>query len=214
MNKTTELDNLYKVWQEKVPSYKSQFIYDGIINEKKYDQNETKVLFIAKESNDDTQAEWDYREWWSKEIKYRFVHRISEWAYGFLNNFPNLETIDYEKQLEAIQSIAFMNIKKIGGGSISDYDDIRKHLIRDKDFLLREIEIIDPDIIVGSLTWSDLWDTLLDEDKQKIMINGIEVFRWKTMKVIDYYHPSNQYPRSMNYALLKSIYETQEFKNL
>ena len=58
------------------------------------------------------------------------------------------------------------------------------------------------------------WDVLFEGPKQKVLINGIEVFRWKNIKVIDYYHPSNQYPGSMNYALLKSIIESEQFIKL
>ena len=44
-----------------------------------------------------------------------------------------------------------MNLKKVGGGASVNYDVLKRTIITEKDLIVKEIKIIEPDIIIGSI---------------------------------------------------------------
>lgn len=80
MNINNALDELFDRWTKARPEYSGKFVMDGFINQEQYKKEPIRILFIAKEPNDNEQKGGDFREWWSEEVKYGFSHCISEWA--------------------------------------------------------------------------------------------------------------------------------------
>ena len=156
-SKTELLNDLFDRWENTIPEYQGKFVKDGIVDEQLFAFAQTKVLFIAKEPNNPNQDAGDFREWWRDEIAYTFSYRIAEWSYGLLNNFPQYDDIWANKGFahKAIQSIAFMNIKKSGGLGNSEYDRMLEHLEKNFDFLHQQIDIISPDIIITGTSWTE-----------------------------------------------------------
>ena len=214
--KTEQLNELFDSWVQQFPKYKGKFIKDGIIDENIYDLQKIKLLFITKEPNNPDQNDSDFRIWWSKEVKYSFSHRICEWAYGFQKGFPPIVEIPYdnEKRREIMKSIAFMNLKKSGGKASADYKEIERVLIEEKDLLLQEIFIINPNIIIGGLGKTDYWKYLFPTVEFKDSGFDIKVARVGGWKLIDFYHPSYRVPRSMSYALLGAVSKSKVFTEL
>ena len=93
MTATEKLNALFHRWQVEFPDYQGKFTKDGINNEAVFNNQKLKLLFLAKEPNDPDQGGGDFREWWSEEVKYSFSHRICEWAFGLLNEFPPVEDL-------------------------------------------------------------------------------------------------------------------------
>lgn len=214
MSKTEELDKLFVRWEEEFPKYKGKFKKDGIVYESTFEKQKLKLLFIAKEPNDPDQNKDDFREWWSKEVKYSFSHRICEWAYGFQNNFPPLDGLSDDARLEVMQSIAFMNIKKSGGGATANDVLIKKTLVEESHLLIEEINIIEPTIIIGGIGNANYWKELFPDIQLIDSGFDIEVARVNNYKLINYYHPSYRVPRAMSYALLGMVSNSRIFKEL
>ena len=57
-------------------------------------------------------------------------------------------TSDYNELCEALKSVAFMNINKMGGTNTTKDENLRKYYEKYKEFIKKEIEIIKPKIIV------------------------------------------------------------------
>lgn len=216
MTTTQKLNELFHRWQTEYPEYQGKFASDGIINETLYNNQKLRLLFIAKEPNDPEQNGGDFRNWWSEEVKFSFSHRICEWAFGLLNSFPPLNALSYDnkERVQILNSIAFMNLKKIGGGSGADHEVIKEVVSRERLLLSEEIEIIKPHIIVGGLGNSELWEPLFPGIKFEDTGFDIKVARYNSYKIIDYYHPSYRVPRAMNYSLLGRVYESKVFQQL
>lgn len=220
-NKNQRLNKLFEDWRNR---YKKadNFVKDGIINEALFESTSQKILFITKEPNDPKQEGTDFREWWKKEVFYGFSYRIAEWAFGILNNFPPYDEIwpkqngkyDDSKGLEAIQSIAFMNIKKSGGVGIANNVTIGDHIEKYKDLIKKQISIIDPDIIVLGLSWTAKSKLIFPGIKWIKSGYGIPVAKYDTYTVIDFYHPSARNGLAASYCLLKCIFNTDIYKNL
>ena len=226
------LNKLFEEW--KMTSSHQNFFADGIINENEFKKSSQKVLILTKEPNYPpeevkTESKHDYRSWWSNEdgLYDRFTYRVAEWAHGILNEFPKYDDIwpvtaknkyDCSRVLKALASIAFVNIKKSGGKGSSNQADINQYLKDHKDLILRQIEIIQPDIIVQGLTWDSTVKGLYGELNWHKTGYTIEVarFRYKKInaKIIDFYHPSTRSSAAALYCLLEKVYESKVFQDL
>ena len=216
MTTTKKLNKLFDIWVQRFPKYKDTFVADGVIDEKVFNRQNLKILFIAKEPNDPEQEGGDFREWWQEEVKYSFSHRICEWAYGILNDFPPIEELPYDNDLRVrvMRSIAFMNLKKNGGGANADHESIQSVLENERELILEEISIIKPELIIGCIGRSKLWNILFPGIKFLNSGFDIKVARLGPYKFIDFYHPSYRVPRAMSYCLLGRVFNSDLFKGL
>ncbi len=216
MTATEKINALFHRWQEEFPEYQGKFNKDGINNEEVFNNQKLKLLFLAKEPNDPEQGGGDFRDWWAEEVKYSFSHRICEWAFGLLNGFPPVETLSYDnkERVQIMSAIAFMNLKKSGGSANADHDVIREVVTRESHLILEEISIIDPHIIVGGLGNTEFWSLLFPDIQFANSGFDINVAKYGSYRIIDYYHPSYRVPRSMSYCLLDRVFNSDVFLEL
>ena len=216
MTKKEQLNKLYTKWEAETPDYQGKFIKDGINNDDFYFKASTKILFLTKEPNNPKQEAGDFREWWKEGLKYTFSHRLAEWSYGILNDFPEYEQMWHDKEWfkKAIFQVAFMNIKKVGGKGQSNCAEMEKHLTQNKKWLLKQIEIIEPEIIITGLTWKKLRNQLFDNVEWKNSGYNIAIGKFNNAKVIDFYHPSSRNAAAASYSLLENVINSESFKEL
>ena len=218
--RTERLNKLFDEWKQKRRKEAECMCLDGIVCEDNYESANPKLLFIAKEPNNPKGPAFDFREEWRREVKYAFAIRLCEWAYGVWNCFPPLSEFDAlaeADKLEVMSYISFMNLKKVGGPGKADQEEIRSTTDRDKDLLRRQIEIIDPDVIIGGVGRGDsrLWSLLFHGIAFQDCGFDICVARVGHRRVIDFYHPSyHNVPRAMSYSLLGRVFQSDEFKRL
>jgi hypothetical protein len=204
ITKTEQLNTLFDRWQ--VLHNENGFKRDGIINEELF--SKPYILFVCKEPNDPDQKPGDYRDWWNNEMTYAFSKRIGDWAYGIINGFPPYQSFSDDQAHQALKSVAFMNVKKVGGGARANHDEILNWIERDHALLHEEIEIINPSVIICSLGFSHitkkLFNNISDNDWQDAGY-GIPYAKLKDRLIIDFYHPSVPAPGVMSYVLLEKI---------
>jgi len=218
MTKNEELTKLFKKWKRAIEKNEGKdvvFISDGIIDEKQFNKTKPKILFLGKEANDEKSKEdWDFREEWANDkCRWRHARQVRRWAYGILNDFPPFEEVEDIPPQNALLQIACMNLKKTGGGSSSKYDEIEEHTTKYIKYIREQVSIINPDIIIGGIKGYGLWDDLLGHDLEITYVEGIATFPWGKATAINFYHPSNRYPHSMQYALLSRIFKSPEFSH-
>lgn len=222
-SKTERLNKLFEKWQERNstnnPELQSGFKLDGIINEQEFNKQEKKLLFIAKEPNDPEWNGGDYRKEWPDKANYRFADRIAALAYGCLNDFPPLS--DYRKdeatnKSKMLQAVAFMNLKKTGGGGQANNDLIANIISNEKDLIIQEIEIIEPDIIIGGIGINSPYWKILFNDELSLENCGydVRVGTWRKTKVIEFYHPSIRATPAMLYCLLQQVMSSHKYGDL
>ena len=216
-SRTDSLNELFTRWENEFDEYSGKFKKDGINNEDLFKLAKYKILYITKEPNNPNQAGGDYREWWKEGIKYGFSQRISEWSYGILNDFPPIDNFrrDSEKLLNALHSVAFMNIKKTGGKGNSNYKEMMRHLEMNIKNLHKQIDIIAPDIIItGIINWKDFRTKLFPNTKWIESGFSIAIGRSGKAKVIDFYHPSSRNAPAASYSLLQNVIQSKPFQQL
>ena len=135
--------------------------------------------------------------------------KVAIWTQAIYNAFnDNICEYDDEvlrsKEKEIIDRIAVVNVKKSNGGSESEYEDLKKYALEDRLEIKRELEIIQPDIIVCGNNLS-LLKLVLGEELQNDDTWDNMLALWKDTLVLDYYHPAVHYPNRVNYYALMAI---------
>lgn len=216
--KTDQLNKLFLEWEKEIEEYQGHFIKDGINNEEKFQATKPKILFITKEPNNPKKDEGDFREWWRNELRYTFSNRIAEWSYGIFKEFPPYDKIKNEKQkkLDAMHSIAFMNLKKSGGKGSADNNEISRHVELNQTFIRKEIKIISPEIIILGVSTKSLRTQIFPELEDKWNNSGYDVAisKLSEIKVIDFYHPSSRNGAAASYSLLQNVYNSDAYESL
>ena len=203
MNKTESLDRLFEKWRMKYAN--EEFAEDGIVNEHLWKTAKTKILFLLKETND-----------YSKDFRVLVNNKpwsvIGYWAYG-LQNITSSTIAPFSEARKdsnwkcSCRSSALMNIKKSPGVSAADMDVIQKAAESDHEFILEEIDIIQPDIIVccGTLNVCRLF---LPFDSFKSKGPDERCYYYQDAIWIDYCHPSARFYRhDMMYYTLMVLYQ-------
>lgn len=202
----TQFEELYKI--KNLHDCDNVLIKDGIINPVLFNKQHTKILFIAKEHNylgtiNQIDYEADYRAWWNLHVRYTFSHRISEWAYGILNNFDTTyEQITYEQKFDSLRSISFINVKKSSGKSVSKSKIICDYIIQSRQLLRQQIKEISPTIIICCFRDDYYIEHLFGTKLIKAVSNKFSHGKWNNTDVINFYHPSSRKNKYQLYELM------------
>lgn len=199
-----EFDSIISNYEkDKLPVPKK--IRDGIINEEVFLKQEKRILFICKDHNSTGDyEEGDARKWMNDYVNYNFSHRIAEWSHGILNNFPNLYDINEEQKLQALRSIAFINLKKASGVSSINGKELYTYYTSGFVHLQKQIQIINPTIIICCLGWDGYIKELLT-DPEEIFIGRRTHYKKGETIALNYYHPSFRASKEKSYKNLSEL---------
>lgn len=235
IDKCSEITTLFDYWekvQECDPNYDDQttgihissFTEDGIVDKNKWETTEKgkKVLYILREANGSrsiVDGKVDKGNFWFKEciennigLDNRIFKRIVQ-----MQKIIEVKGND----TEVLKQTAFMNINKRGGLSAVDWKVLNNYAITYKDFIKKEIEIIDPDIIVCCGTYWTLVDQIYGVyDKQQEEWKDRWVYTYKLklnnkdVVVYNMWHPSARKSNEGYTKRFDSIYNHGNCKKL
>jgi len=234
------LEELFAVWKNKSPSGvltytdeeterrlqidhgKKGFIADGLISCEDWSRQKRKVLFVLKEAYCDNVSEFKLCDRLREEGPWGSIwNRCAEWSYGITESsvaspIPAYPDLDREKANEYLRRVAILNLKKSDGWSSSSLAEIEKYADYDRDEIKKEIELINPDIVVCGYVFSVLQNCVYEKS---LMGVGEFAGKWnnnwyywttaltgRPTLVIDFYHPANHFPAVMNYYAMTGIY--------
>ncbi len=185
-------------------------LIDGVIDPDAYLVSKYKILWILKEPYDDfdengnPQSEgWDYRKDLRENLyaykAYATWRRIAYTSYAILNDCAYDDMDDLQKDenvndtvFDTVKSIAFINVKKVPGGKSTLPTNLRSAYLLNKELLLKQIEVCNPDVVIGGGTMPlFLRDLNLEEHKEEG--NNLKYYIKDSRVYIDAYHPS--YPK-------------------
>jgi hypothetical protein len=180
-NKVEEINTLIK---EKIFSENPdelEPIYDGIIDIERYFDSKYKILWILKEPYDEDGGGWSvtglnkYKKFQDFGGGKKTFRPMIYTSWGILNNFcqwDNMGNVEEEPEmLEALKSVAYINIKKLPGDTKSIESTIANAYQKDKEILLKQIKDYNPDIIIGGSTLHHFYDDL-GISKEEMQRNG------------------------------------------
>ena len=134
------------------------FVRDGIINLESWKKQKVRICFILNEAGGrnemeqypdgfDLAAEWNERGSFSK-----FMFKLCVWtkaiqdAFGAPITYKKADVLKIRDDL--IRSIAVVNVKKSDGQRRSDFEVLKHFANEDADELRRELELVNPNIII------------------------------------------------------------------
>ncbi len=177
--------------------------YDGVINPEMYCQAPIKILWILKEVNDD--GGYCQRKAFNKSIEnlmkdrkdwYRTLDPIIYTTYSLLNGFMLWDEMDYIKDnpqmIDVLKQISYINIKKEAGGSVSFNDVLSKAYQKNRNIIINQIELSNPEVIICGNTLEFLMDDLKINKEELTAIDNIEYIIQGSRLIINAYHPNQR----------------------
>lgn len=172
-SQTPALEKLFDEWAKKHAELVSKeppyslpgeppfggFVRDGIINLENWKKQKARICFILNEAGGrfdmvhypdgfDLAAEWNEKGSFSK-----FMFKLCVWTKAIQDAFSAVPETYVKTQVsnirdELIRSIAVVNIKKSDGQRKSDFEALRRFANEDAEELKRELELVNPNIII------------------------------------------------------------------
>lgn len=224
-----QLNELFVEWMECLNNEEKQlFCKDGLMlkaykTEKSidtlWDESSRRVMFILKDKNtpdgDDTRL-WLVDGIHGKETrnlsggnvgKTGFIPNIARMLYGLTQETIGFNQLDMQKVIGVWNTVpfAFVEAKKLAGYSTVGKPQIEKALAKEGNFLLREIEILHPNIIVCCDAEDTQFDYITSEFEKK-----------EKGEIIEYKYPEKphfvcglRYYPMLNKVVIKSFHPTR-----
>jgi len=206
---------------------KEYLIRDGITNQERYRDVNPKILWVLKEPNlgGKQRAKWSHRDFHKDGVadytEWRNTYQpIIKVVYGILNNcfahgkLPEITDDATIEEMNVLEYIAIINIDKRGGAPQSEQSKINNVYVALKEFLLQQIDAINPDIIINSSrVWNLFTDLVPKENRKKLGVQNLSYGKTEEGKfVIHYYHPNQRTVKEWQYCnnilqVIKKRYE-------
>lgn len=211
---TSAMSALFDEWRPLVETDAGHFVEDGIICEEAWSRATRKVLFLLKEPNgycgeygplNELLRKAAARNSTSKMWDRPTFHNVGRWTFGLLNysgEVPDYDTANAGRKT-AVLGCAYINIKKSSGGARAT-KDVEVHAEKYAEFLKRQVDIIQPDIVVCGGTYKML---------KKYVYPGMvrvshRVHQLEGLLFINAYHPGYVAKREILYdQILSSFHE-------
>ena len=198
----TKLD--LKISKIRNPMNGSYAILDGAVDLEKYLNSEYKIAWILKEVNSaEDEGGWDMRsaiqdlktesgikKGWEKTFA-----PICYATYGIFHDKQWEEIPNYWDKPEIVdilKNIVYLNIKKTTGVSVAIHNDLNNFYHENKEILLKQIEIYNPEIVICGNTFQFLQNDLDLKGFKLVKFTDSNLCAYISDKRIylDGYHPS------------------------
>ena len=215
-------NQLFEEWSKD----RKNFAKDGA--GKNFESQKTKLIFVGKETND-TDNKFDWREYLddgvfhkSNNKPFATFYNIYRWSKFLLDapmTFEEYKIIEKnkEKRIELFSKIAFMNIKKESGKSVSDPDEIIQIGLNDKEFLSKQLDLYlnNNDIkilfVLGDGIYTPIKEIIKEkyQRKEKLFLNKndrfVEVYN-DNLFIVKFYHFS-RCGLDKGFELIQKVYD-------
>ncbi len=190
-----QLKDLMAEWKQSIPKNET-FSSDGIVDLLSWQKADKKILVLLKETNDYSGSITDLiREVVKKEKSSgefwgaMTFHTVGKWLYGLekleKGIYPTLKEAKKHRK-KSLLNCAYMNLKKSTGGSSTSFKQLEKATIRDKDFIRKEIEIIQPKIVICGGTYGLVKKHIFPELERV----SPRIHKFNDIIFINAYHPA------------------------
>lgn len=197
------MNDIWQKWEEHYSSRgisPTRICRDGILNREQFGKDHNRLLFVMREVNN-----WEggnLENLLKDGPKYQMWHTISRWAAGILKSFPDYDSINnYQAMRDALSQVASINLKKTSGQSYSDEAQINAYAFQDRQFLVSQIEEINPTLVIACGTFNQLiWLLQLKVDPDSPCSRPV-LDNMRRFWVVPWRHPSRADNRKTYYAL-------------
>ena len=195
--RSNKLEDLFAEWVKSYPAtHQGDFHRDGIVHEGLYLREATRVLYIVLEPNSkggryDQHRGADLRILWGDiGLGKSFDLNLARWTAILLDGATKYFTPDAEHAKQQLRRVAIVNLKKLAGSGTANREAITVHAWRDKDYLRRQVAIVQPTLVVTcGVPANRLFGWIIYDDPLK-EIPEESVWTHKSFHVLPVNHPS------------------------
>ena len=212
-NYNEKLDGLFKEWEAKSMANGDGVISkDGLMLKQHTDVNELweqspkRVMFLMKDQpngwGDDTRkwlvlSDEDHKAKRNRAASPMFLKRLALLLYGFTHNMTDYWAVDENEAVKCFNEVpfAFVEAKKQSGDTSVSDDEMDAYIERYKDFLIEEIAILEPNIIVccGGPQYHFALNTFYKKENLECIDQNAYYDKDKNVLVIYSPHPSKPF---------------------
>lgn len=213
LNLNKEENKLFDEWKTK----HKEFVPDGLVNVNSYVFARPKITVILKEVN--AKNSFDLMSFVRKGAEGgKTWNNISRWIANILYD-KDYDEVDYMGEKERkkyLAPISVINLKKTPGGGTANNSEIDKFAKADREFIKKQLEIYDPDIIICGGTGDMLIESVLNLDNNNwiYLSNYLSYLIYKDKLIVKTYHPDSRISKkdlSENVALpIKDILKNKK----
>jgi hypothetical protein len=212
-NYNEQLNDLFREWKkESEKNNEPAFCCDGLMYKCKsgdpknevdeplvdelWDKSKKRIMFLMKDPKEDS---GDSRTWINdggvRYVTLKLFKVLAYWLYGLSNakngKTADLETITYEKLVDCFNKIPFAYIeskKQAGKSSVKDAV-LSSYISRYRDYLIKQIEILNPNVIIccGKPQYDFVLQLFSGAEK---IDDNIFYHKEKQKLIFNSYHPS------------------------
>lgn len=226
--KKLSMEEPYEMMHE--PPY-GKFVRDGIVNPDKWAIQEPKICFIMPEAGGyadveaypnghDLAAQWKEKGCFTP-LMFKFAIWVQAVYDAIFDPIPYVKKPIHDQRHDLIRAIAIVNVKKSDGQLAPDYRLTKRFAHEDATELRKEIELINPDVILCCSTFRYLVGKRPPEEegkvrrkrdfvfyKDELKEGSKDAYRWDDKLVMDFYHPAQIiYPMVKNTMQYYSVRE-------
>lgn len=158
---------LFSEWKAYLAQHGRRFYPDGMASGSSYGDTSPRILFLLKEVNADPNVEaWNLFDVVGEGTIGPTWSVISYWTQGIHGGglpWAQVPSATVESRRQAISSIAVVNLNKCGGTATSVDSHLWAAAFRDRQFLLRQIRLYAPHLIIACGT-GDIAKSILFEE--------------------------------------------------
>lgn len=183
---------------------------DGILDFKKYSDAKFKILWILKEPYADFDEKgnpnnggWHIRDGLIRLKKYsdftdgkKTFKPMIYTTWGILNDFCQYEDMkdveDEPTMIDALKSIAYINVKKLPGRTTSNPSEIENAYAQHHEILHKQISEYNPDIIICGGTLYHFMNRLGIKREELINLGSVNYIIKEKKIYIEAYHPAQR----------------------
>ena len=182
------------------PENERYIISDGVMQPDEYFSKEIRLAWVLKEAyeeEDGTGGGWSYFDLYDKTgfdiSTVKTLKRIIKTSYSIHNEFikgENMDDIDFEMK-QIIKRVAIINTQKLPAKNYSSTNgkDLQESINKYSDLLERQLELINPNVIIFGGTFRYYKDLLKFEDSE-IVKGNVKYISKGDKLYIDAPHPS------------------------
>ena len=206
-----------------------KLVRDGIVNPDKWSIQEPKICFIMPEAGGytdnekfpqghDLAAQWNEKGCFTK-LMFKFAVWVQAVYDSIFDPVPYVKKPILDQRHDLIRAIAVVNVKKSDGQLKPDYAVAKNFALEDATELRKEIELINPDVILCCNTFRMLTGKKPEEESKRkrervfyheeLTKGSKGAYRWGDKLIMEFWHPAQfYYPMMMNNV---QYYTVREF---
>lgn len=208
----------------------NNIIPDGIVDIEQYLNSDIKVLWVLKEANS-SEDDWDMREALAsylkteKGLRYGWANTFTPIVYttnGIFSeeNWDNMGDFTKDSDIiDCLQKVAYINVKKIPGGSVADGNVIQNFYNENKEVLHEQIKLINPDVIIFGNTMNFFDENFFAETfgpfEENKTNNHLHIYRNNKHLLLHAHHPNNKTIKHKEYCdfILDAVHQWKQIRN-